>query len=217
MKKLLATLMLAAMVLSTGCGNTMDGAKKDAQEAAQKVEQKADEVKQDAANVKADVEQKVDEVKADAAQKADEVKADAAQKADEVKQDVADMKGAVAGREIAIGGVKLGVNPDAVKAVLGEPTFAGDDEFIFANGLEIELDNGVVTEIKSTRAGVKTAQGIEVGMMEYALNNFCGAADDVDIDDDGEVEYKYFGGDKKSNVVYTARNGLITEIKCSND
>ena len=206
MKKLLATLMLAAMVLSTGCGNTMDGAKKDAQEAAQKVEQKADEVKQDAANVKADVEQKVDEVKADAAQKADEV-----------KQDVADMKGAVAGREIAIGGVKLGVNPDAVKAVLGEPTFAGDDEFIFANGLEIELDNGVVTEIKSTRAGVKTAQGIEVGMMEYALNNFCGAADDVDIDDDGEVEYKYFGGDKKSNVVYTARNGLITEIKCSND
>lgn len=42
MKRALAVLMLAAMVLSAGCGeNTMEGAKKDAQEASQQIQQAA--------------------------------------------------------------------------------------------------------------------------------------------------------------------------------
>ena len=42
MKKLLAVSMLAAMILSAGCGeNTMEGMKKDTEEASQKIEQAA--------------------------------------------------------------------------------------------------------------------------------------------------------------------------------
>ena len=225
MKKTLAVLMLAAMMLSTGCGNnTMDGAKKDAQEAQQKVEQKADEAKAKAEEVKADANAKAEEVKQDAAAKVDEakdkaaeMKSDAAEKMNEVKTDAAAMMNEVAGRTIELAGVKPGLTFDAAKAILGEPVSApGDDEFIFDNGLELEIDKdkNIVEELKIKQPGIKSADGVEVGMMEYALNEYCGPADAIEHDD-GAVEYKYYGGDKKSKLVYTARNGFITEIKCS--
>lgn len=108
MKKTFAVLMLAAMLLSAGCGNTMDGAKKDAQEAQQKVEQTANEAK-DAANAKVDeakdkaneakdaANAKVDEAK-DAANQAVDATKDAANKAaDEAAAKVDEAKDAAAG------------------------------------------------------------------------------------------------------------------------
>ena len=199
--------MLAAMVLSTGCGNnTMDGAKKDAQEAAAKVEQTADEVKKNA-------ETKVDEAK----EKADEVKQDAAAKVDEVKADADAMLNNATGRKIELGGVTPGTAVDAAEKILGEPVSRPDDDaFVFANGLEVEIDKdkNIVEEIKINQPGVKSADGVEVGMPEYALNEYCGAADAIEKDDDA-VEYKYYSGDRKSKLVYKARNNLIVEIKCS--
>lgn len=198
--------MLAAMILSTGCGNnTADGVKKDAQEAQQKVEQKVDEAKDKADQAKKDATAKIDEAKKDAANVAN----DAAQKLEEV---TADVKGKI----IALEGVKPGMTLDEVKKLFGEPTSTDGDEITFANGLTVETkDNGKVDDVRITQAGIRTPDGVEVGMMDYALNEYCGPADEIDADADGEVEYKYFSMDKSSKVVYTTRNGIITEIKCS--
>ena len=153
MKKILAAAMLAAMILTAGCGDKVEEAKKEAasevQEAASKVEQKAAEV---AGNTPATA------------------KADS---------------------KISIGGIYPGMSFDEAKKILGEPVTSDDDEFIFANGLKLDVEGGVVEEIKTTTSGIKTAQGVEVGMMEYAIDEFCGAADKVETDDDGEIEYKY--------------------------
>ena len=88
--------------------------------------------------------------------------------------------------------------------------------FASRNGLTVETnDAGKVENVRVTQAGIKTPEGVEVGMADYALNEYCGPADKVDVDGDGEVEYKYFGVDGMSQVTYTTRNGIITEIKCS--
>ena len=206
MKKTLALLMLAAMLISTGCGsNTADGVKKDAQEAQQKVEQKVDQAKQDAANAANDAAQKVDQAKQDAANVAN----DAAQKVEQVAENIK-------GRLIALEGVKPGMTLDEVKKIFGEPTSTSGDNVTFGNGLTVETnDAGKVENVRVTQAGIKTPEGVEVGMADYALNEYCGPADKVDVDGDGEVEYKYFGVDGMSQVTYTTRNGIITEIKCS--
>ncbi|MBR4153485.1 MAG: hypothetical protein IKT98_11080 [Selenomonadaceae bacterium] len=231
MKKALAALMLAAMMLSVGCGNNaMDGAKKDAQEAAQKVEQKADEVKKDA-------EAKVDEVKdaanqaADnAAAKADEVKdaatqaADnAAAKVDEVKDDVseklddvtAEITQNVEGRTVALNGIMPGTSLEDLEATFGSPADTQSDVLTFVNGLKVKLDDAKkVKEISTTGADFNTPEGMYVGASEYLLNDYCGMADAV-RQISGGAEYEYNSGDKKSKVVYKAQNGIITEIICS--
>lgn len=225
MKKCLAALMLATMLLATGCGNNaMDGAKKDAQEAAQKVEQKVEEAKSDAAAKVDEAKAKADEAKDAATAKVDEAKSDAAAKVEEAKSDAkAAMDNAAAkvdsmvGKKIAFGDVKPGVTFDEAKVILGEPvSVIEDDKYYFDNGLLVEInDKSIVDEISSREAGVATADGVEVGMMDYALNEHCGPADAIEQNDDGEVEYKYFSGDKKSQLIYKTRNGLITEIICS--
>lgn len=228
MKKTLALLMLAAMLISTGCGgNTADGVKKDAQEAQQKVEQKVDDAKKDAANVANDAAQKVDEAKKDAEAKADQVKADAEKTVDQAKKDAATVANDAAqkveqvaenikGRIIALEGVKPGMTLDEVKAIFGEPTSTGGDNVTFGNGLTVETnDAGKVEDVRVTQAGIRTPEGVEVGMADSALNEYCGPADKVDVEGDGEVDYKYFGVDGMSQVTYTTRNGIITEIKCS--
>lgn len=199
MKKSFALLMLVALIM-TGCGsNTADGVKKDAQETAQKVEQK------------------VDEAKSDATAKVNEVKQDAANVASAAAQKLGNAPADVKGRIIALEGVKPGMTLDEVKQILGEPVSThDDDEFTFANGLIVETnDVGKVDSVKITKAGIKTPEGLEVGMADSAVKEYCGPADEIDNDDDGEVEYKYYSSDRKSKIVYTTRNGTITEIKCS--
>ena len=158
-----------------------------------------------------------------AAAKVDEAKKEAASEvqkaASKVEQKAAEVAGntpatAKTDSKISIGGIYPGMSFDEAKKILGEPVTSDDDEFIFANGLKLDVEGGVVEEIKTTTSGIKTAQGVEVGMMEYAIDEFCGAADNVNKIANG-AEYEYNSGDKKSKVVYKAQNGIITEITCA--
>ena len=219
MKKALAALMLAAMILSAGCGNTMDGAKKDAQDAAQKVEQKADEVKQDAAAKVEEVKDKAGEVKDEAAAKVDDVKSgaenmagDAANKLEEV---TAEMTQAVEGRTVALSGVMPGSSIEDVQAMFGEATSVDGNTMTFADGLKVVLDGAnKVKSISTIVDTFETPEGMYVGASEYSLNDNCGPADSVRKIANG-AEYEYNSGDKKSIVVYKAENGIITEITCT--
>lgn len=234
MKRALAVLMLAAMVLSTGCGNQAQDAAKDAQ---QKVEQKAEEVKKDAeakvdeakdaANQAADeAAKKAEEMKADANAKVDEAKDkanqmadDAAKKAEEMKSDAdnmaKDMVSMMNERAIALGGVMPGASVDDLTAMFGEPTATNGNELTFADGLKVVLDSAKkVKSISTTGNTFDTPEGMYVGAYEYSLNDVCGPADNVRVAN-GVAEYEYTGGDKKSVVVYKAKDGVITEIICS--
>ena len=240
MKKTLALLMLAALLL-TGCGNNaMDGAKKDAQEAAQKVEQTANEAK-DAANAKVDEAKdaankaadtataKVDEAKDaanqaadDAAAKVDEMKSDADKMANDMKSEAEnvanDVKDALAveGRTVALGGLMPGsTSLEDIQAMFGEATSVEGKVMTFVDGLKVTLDDAnKVKEISTTGNSFDTPEGMYVGASEYSLNEYCGPADAV-RQIGGGAEYEYFSGDKKSKVVYTAENGLISKITCS--
>ncbi len=233
MKKSLAVLMLAAMLMSAGCGTT-DGAKKDAQDAANKVEQKVDEAKDKADEAKKDAEAKVDEMKSDAADKVDEAKdkvddaaKDAADKVDEAKKDAADkiddaaqkleeVTADVNGRVSALGNVIIGsTSLDDVQAMFGEATSTDGNVLTFVNGLKVTLDDAQkVKEISTTSADFDTPEGVYVGASEYSLNDYCGPADSIHQIANG-AEYEYFSGDKKSKTVYKAQNGIITEITCT--
>ena len=228
MKKCLAALMLATMLLATGCGNNaMDGAKKDAQEAAAKVEQKVDEAKSDAAAKVDEAKSKADEAKDVATAKVDEAKDAATAKVDEAKdaaqsamddaaQKLDDVTADVGGRMVALGGLVPGSTTlDDVQAMFGEATAVDGKVMTFVNGLKVTLDDAnKVKEISTTGADFDTPEGIYVGASEYALNDYCGPADAIRQIANG-AEYEYNSGDKKSKVIYTAQNGVISEIKCS--
>ena len=220
MKKAFAVLMLATMLFSVGCGNQAKDAAKDAQ---QKVEQTTNEAK-DAANQAADsAAAKVDEIKSDANAKVDEMKADANAKVDEMKSDAEKKVGEMAedvtsmmnDRVIALGGLMPGVSQDEITAMFGEPTSTEGNTMIFADGLKVMLDSAKkVKSISTTSDAFDTPEGMYVGAYEYSLNDVCGPADNVRVAN-GVAEYEYNSGDKKSAVVYKAKDGLITEIVCS--
>ncbi len=220
MKKTFAVLMLAAMLFSAGCGNTMDGAKKDAQDAAAKVEQKANEAK-DAATAK------VDEAKDAATQAADAAKDTANQAADTAKETADAAKDAAAtaineaadavnGRVVALGGLMPGsTSLDDVKAMFGEATEVNGKVMTFVDGLKVTVDDAnKVKTITTTSPSFDSGDGVYVGDADYALNEYCGPADAIRQVSDG-VEYEYNSGDRKSVVIYKATNGIISEITCS--
>ena len=223
MKKTLAVLMLAAMVLSTGCGNnTMDGAKKDAQDAAAKVEQKADEAKDAAAKKADEAAAKVDEAKdvankaaGDAAAKVEEVKSDAAQKLEEISEDAKAMRESMG--EISFNGIVPGFSVDEVKEAYGEPVRTSGDsgeELVFMNGAIVNVDtNNAVKSVRLTTGDVETPEGVAVGMSEYVLNDAYGMADNVKKLADG-AEYEYDRGvNKIAKLVFTTKDGIISEIR----
>lgn len=114
-----------------------------------------------------------------------------------------------------IGGVAPGMSFDEAKRILGEPVSRHDkDEYIFANGIKIEVKefNNIVEEIKVHQAGVSTGAGIAVGMSDQNLNNAYGRADSID-NDDGAVEYKYYSSDRMVKIEFEVRNGVISSIK----
>lgn len=187
MKKTFALLMTAAMILSAGCGNT--------------VEQKANDIKQEAAS-------EVKEAAKDVKQVADKVE----QKADQV---ASNSSAANVDGKFSIGGVTPGMSLDTIKQALGEPTSSHDDEFTFSNGLMIETDDfGKVEEVKTRQAGVQTAAGIGVGMTEQ---NLFAAYDSpaATENDDGIAEHKYYSSDGQFKIEFDISNGNIVEIKCS--
>ncbi|MBD3880120.1 MAG: hypothetical protein SR1Q5_10705 [Quinella sp. 1Q5] len=218
MKKTFALLMLAAMLLSVGCGNQAQDAAKDAQ---QKVEQTADAAKDKANEVKDDAAKKVDEAKDvanqaadDAAKKVDEMKSDAATKADKMKSNVENAL-AVEGRTVALSGIMPGVSVEEVQSILGEATKVEGNEMTFVDGLKVVFDGAKkVKSISTIVDAFETPEGMYVGASEYSLNDYCGPADSVRKITNG-AEYEYNSGDKKSIVVYKAENGIITEIICS--
>jgi len=238
MKKTFAVLMLAAMLFSAGCGNTMDGAKKDAQDAAAKVEQTANEAKdaanqaadaaKDTANQAAEAAKETADAAKDAAKDAANATADAANaKVDEMKSDAENMAqdaatamndaaNAVTGRMVSLGGLMPGsTSLDDVQAMFGEATAVEGKVMTFVDGLKVTVDDAnKVKTITTTSPSFDSGDGVYVGDADYALNDYCGPADAIRQVSDG-VEYEYNGGDKKSVVIYKATNGIISEITCT--
>lgn len=226
MKKTFAVLMLAAMLFSTGCGNTMDGAKKDAQDAAAKVEQAADSAK-DAANQAADAAKDTANATADAAKDAANQAADAAKDAaantmdaaTNAMNDAADamnaMEESMNGRMVSLGGLIPGTTKlEDVQAMFGEATAVDGKVMTFVEDLKVTLDDAnKVKTISTTSPSFDSGDGVYVGDADYALNDYCGPADAIRQVSDG-VEYEYSSGDKKSVVIYKAQNGIISEITC---
>ena len=223
MKKTFAMLMLAAMLLSAGCGNTMDGAKKDAQDAAAKVEQTANEAKDKANEAKDAAAAKVDEAKDVAKDAANKATENAEAKINEMAADANAainatdaMEESMNSRMVSLGGLIPGnTTLEDVQVMFGEATDVNGKVMTFVNGIKVTLDDAnKVKEISTMSADFDTPEGVYVGASEYSLNDYCGPADAIRQIPNG-AEYEYISGDKKSAVVYKAQNGVITEIVCS--
>mgnify|MGYP002627203324 CR=1 FL=1 len=234
MKKVFTALMLAAMVLSTGCGNQAQDAAKDAQQKVeQKVEQSANAVKEETQKVEEKTEQKIQETAQQAQETKQELETkveetkdasvqateDALKKADEMKSDIANRAEEITSimneRVVALGGLMPGVSVDEVKSMFGEPTSTEGNVVTFANGLKVVLDGAQnVKSISTIVDAFDTPEGVYVGASEYSLNDYCGPADAVRVANN-IAEYEYNSGDKKSVVIYKAQNGIISEITCS--
>lgn len=227
MKKTLALLMLAAMLMSTGCGNKVEDAAKDAQqkveqtatEAKDAAAQKADEAKDAATKAADDAAAKVDEAKDaatkaadDAAAKAGEVKDAAAQKIDELSESAKAMRESVS--EISFNGIVPGFSVDEVKEAYGEPVETSGEMLTFTNGAIVNVDsNNAVKSIRLITSEIQTPEGVAVGMDEYVLNDAYGQADNVKKLADG-AEYEYYRGKGKvAKLVFTTKDGLISEIR----
>lgn len=176
MKKVLVPVMLAAMLLSTGCGGV-----------AQEVNEARHEVAEEVQEAKNDVTQTVNQITGQSAN--------------------VDAK-------FSLGGIFPGMNFDEAKKILGEPTAQYDeDEFAFSNGLTVDVEFNNIEEIKLRQAGIKTAQGIEVGMPEQSVIDAYGAG--LTEHDDGLVEHKYYSDDNRLKLKFYSSNGVIVEIKSS--
>lgn len=160
------------------------------------------------------VENKVDEVKKEAAVKVEGVANEVSQKAAEIAND----NEVSPAQEISIGGITPGMTLEEIKKILGEPSFGHKEEFAFASGVEVELDDHshIAKEIKTRQSGVAAAKGVAVGMSEQNLLDAYGKAACVDHDDGG-VEYKYFSADRRQKIEFRVFNGIISEIKCELD
>ena len=209
MKKTLALLMLTAMLMSTGCGNKVEDAAKDAQ---QKVEQTATEAKDAAAQKADEVKDAANKAADDAAAKAGEVKDAAEQKIDEISEGAKAMRESMS--EISFNGIVPGFSVDEVKELYGEPVETSGEELIFANGAIVNLDtNNMVKTIRLITSEVQTPEGVGVGMSEYVLNDAYGMADNVKKLADG-AEYEYYRGkDKVAKLVFQTKDGVISEIR----
>ena len=121
----------------------------------------------------------------------------------------------VADNKFSLGGIYPGMSFDEVKKILGEPSKQiDDDEFVFSNGLAIEIKkfNNVVEKIKTHQSGVTSGAGVYVGMTEKNLLDIYGSPDAFKKDD-GKTEYKYFSADRKYKIEFEMNNGVISKIK----
>lgn len=117
--------------------------------------------------------------------------------------------------KFSFGGICLGMNLQEVKNILGEPiSQVDDDEFIFANGLIVEIhkrDNSV-EKIKTHKVGGSTDAGVAVGMSAQKLSEIYGTADKVE-NEHGKTEYKYYGANGLYKIEFTVRNGVVESIE----
>ena len=187
----------AFLLLSTGCGDDSAANIKKTAETA--------------------VENKVNEVEKDVASKVQDVANDVSQKAGNIANNGAGNVSSA--QKVSLGGISLGMTFEEVKNILGEPVSNHDnDEFIFSNGVKVEMDDhrNVVEKIETRQAGTSASGGIAVGMTEQNLLDSYGKPAYEDFDD-GAKEYKYFGDDRRQKIVFKIYNGAISEIKCELD
>lgn len=186
MKNIFAIIFFAAFIfLSAGCGNET-----------------------------ATVENKVEEVKQDAALKVQDVANEVSQKAGEIANGG---NNSTFTEKISVGGISPGMTFEEVKNILGEPVSSHDDEeFSFSNGVFIEMDDhrNIVKEIKARQEGISAGGGVAIGMTEQNLLDSYGTPTRKEFDG-GATEYKYSSGNKK--IVFKVYNDKITEIKCELD
>jgi len=117
---------------------------------------------------------------------------------------------------IGLGGVSPGDSVEVAKYKFGVPNVHGD-KFYFSNGVVVEIDSkepSVIEEISTKKSEVNTPAGVAVGMSEYVLNDHYGAADKVEKDRDGHVDYKYFSADGQKAMTFKVHNGVIRKIEC---
>lgn len=162
----------------------------------------------------------VDDVKKDAAAQIQETAGEVKDAAGKVEQKAAEFQGENqptrnVTEKFSIGGIYPGMTLEEVKKILGEPVSSHDnDEFIFKNGLvvEVEKHGDIVEEIQTHQAGATTGAGIEVGMTEQKLIETYGAADYVE-NHGNKIEYKYHSADRLMKIEFEIYNEIIAEIK----
>ena len=166
----------------------------------------------------------VNDVKKDAAEKVQETASEVKETAEKIEQKAAVVAGGEKSAQnvtekFSLGGIYPGMTLSEVKNILGEPVSRhDDDEFIFSNGIivEIEKHSDIVEKIQTHQAGVATGAGVAVGMTEQNLIDAYGAADKVE-NHGGKVEHKYHSADRLLKIEFEIRNGIISEIEIQLD
>ena len=205
MKKTLALLALVVMMFATGCGKTpqaVEDAKDNANAAVEEVKEKTGEAAQNAA---------------DAVNNAANNVANVTQAMiDDAKTTMASIKNGTNEKNImALDGIVPGINYEAVTEIYGEPISYENQIVQFSNGIDLKVVDNVVQEVSTMYDGLYTPADIAVGMVDYALNDAYGDANSVTMGENGGVVYKYVSKDNKRTLEFVARDGYISEIKCS--
>ena len=123
---------------------------------------------------------------------------------------------ALANDQIALGGITPGSTLDRVKSIYGEPTQVSDDEYQFGTGFVVEVkehDRNIVEKVVTfNNNGIKTPEGVRVGMNESAIESTYGRPDKIDRDT-YDTEYKYRSQDHQREMEFKVVNGIIVKIK----
>ncbi len=125
---------------------------------------------------------------------------------------------AVPGAEIALDGIRPGMNISEAVAAFGEPTYRDHgEEAHFANGIKIDLDKyskTTIEEIGLSHSGTAaTPAGLTIGSPESAITEAYGRPDKLEYDD-GANEYTYYANDSAMKLKIEAMNGAVVKIKC---
>ena len=200
MKKTLALLALALMLISTGCG---------------KDNKPAEEVQQNTNAAVEEVKEKTDEA-AQAVNNAANTAVNTAQALlEDAKNVMASIQSGTVDKKVAaLDGVVPGINYEVITEKYGEPISYENQIAQFSNGLDMKVVDNVVQEVSTMYDGLYTPADVAVGMGDYSLNDAYGDASSVVMGDNGGVIYKYVSKDNKRTIEFVTRDGYISEIKC---
>jgi hypothetical protein len=125
---------------------------------------------------------------------------------------------AIPSTDIAIGGIKPGMNIDEAIAAFGQPTYHDQgEEALFQNGIKIDLDDytrRTIEEIKlSGSSDIATPAGITIGSSESAVTEAYGHPDKLK-NEDGVQEYTYYAADSGMKIEFKVIHGTVAKIKC---
>ena len=200
MKKTLALLAVAAMLISAGCGKT---------------DKPAAEVQQNASEAVEQVQQTATEVKENAAETVDNAANNVQAMIDDAKTAMTNIKNGTGEKTVAaLDGIVPGINYETVTEMYGEPISFENQIVQFSNGVDLKVVDNVVQEVSTMYDGIYTPAQVAVGMEETILKETYGDATSVENGDNGAVTYKYSNKDNKRALEFVTRDGRISEIKC---